>query len=157
MYSPKSSTVSQGGPQPQTILHFKRHLTWKGYIIADKSSAHHVRYCPFWPMSLMVLPFKKSLTWKRFFPPYKRESPLTQDRCGTIGALHIIRTTTESPIKGYSDVYNPRSSTVSRGGPQLQGTEVDLNPFLGCHCCGQRLGPYEILSILAHRPHNFAL
>ena len=79
-----------------TILDFKRHLTWEGYIVADKGSVRHVRYCPLRPIDLIVLPFKKGLTWKGFFSPYKRESPLTQGRCGTIGALHIIRITIES-------------------------------------------------------------
>ena len=73
--------------------------TWRT-IVADKGSARHMRYCPFRPMGLTVLPFKRHLTWEGFFPPSKCESPLTHNRCGTIGALHIIRTTTKLPNQG---------------------------------------------------------
>ena len=78
--------------------------TWRT-IVADKGSARHMRYCPFRPMGLTVLPFKRHLTWEGFFPPSKCESPLTHNRCGTIGALHIIRTTTSSFIKNENGGY----------------------------------------------------
>ena len=128
--------------------------------VTDKDSAHHVRYCPLWSMCLTVLSFKRRLTWEGFFPLYKRKSSLTHNQTdvGLLVSSTLLEPQQSPSVKGNSNVYNPRSPTINRGGPQLQRTKADLDPYLTRHCCRQGLDPSrEVLFALAHGPHGFAL